>query len=226
MYDGTMTGTPRPTDRRKRKSRAALRQSLLDLIATKPYEAITIEDITESADVARATFYAHYDDKAALLREVCEELITELGERAAGAAASDRPTYSGGATTELFRHADQHRDLYHLVLSGDGGAGPRSAMITALQDALTDFVSEITGRFDRLPRVPSSVIVPTVVGGLLLAIEKWLNHELEGTPAELASVLSRTQVNGLEWALGFDQGELIYEPNPDRSTAQDPSPPS
>ena len=221
-----MTGAPPPPDRRKRKSRAALRESLLGLIATKPYEAITIEDIAERADVARATFYAHYNDKAALLREVCEELVTELGERAAGAAIADRPTYSGGATTELFRHADQHRDLYRLVLSGDGGAAPRSAMITALQDALTDFVSEITHRFDRDPKVPSSVIVPMVVGGLLLAIEKWLNDELEGTPTDLASVLSRTQVNGLEWALGFAQGELVYQPNSDRSTAQDPSPPS
>jgi len=219
MYYRAMTTGPPPLDRRRRKSRAALRQSFLDLIATQSYDAITVDDITEAADVARATFYAHYSDKAALLREVCEELMTELGERAtaAAASASDKPTYTGAATTELFRHADQHRDLYRLVLSGAGGAAPRNDMIAALQGALANFVSQLTDSFDRKPKVPIPMIASTLIGGLLLTIEMWLNHNLEGTPADLATIFARTQVNGLEWALGFDHGDLLYQPNPNSS---------
>jgi AcrR family transcriptional regulator len=217
MYDLAMTAGPPPLDRRRRKSRAALRQSFLDLIAARSYDAITVEDITEAADVARGTFYAHYSDKAALLREVCGELMTELGERAAAAAASasDQPTYTGAATTELFRHADQHRDLYRLVLSGAGGAAPRNEMIATLQSNVATFVSELTDSFDRKPRAPISVIASTLIGGLLLTIEMWLNQGLEGSPADLATVFARTQVNGLEWALGFDHGDLLYQPRPD-----------
>jgi len=68
----------RAPDRRQRKSRAALQQALLTLISTKAYDSITVEDITELADVARATFYAHCKDKPALLMEVSRELVEEL----------------------------------------------------------------------------------------------------------------------------------------------------
>lgn len=216
MYDPAVPDERNLLDRRRRKSRAALRQSLLGLIADKPYSAITIEDITEAADVARATFYAHYTDKAALLREACEELVIELGERATVAAAADTPTYSGAATTELLRHAEQNRDLYRLVLSGEGGAAPRNAMIAALQRAVESFVTEFTARFDRQPRVPASLIASTLVGALLLTIEMWLDGRLDGTPADLAAFFARGQVNGLEWALGFEPGDLRYQPRAER----------
>jgi AcrR family transcriptional regulator len=208
--------TPRPLDRRKRKSRAALRQSLLQLIAAKPYDAITIEDITEAADVARATFYAHYHDKAALLREACNELIGELTVRATALAPRDTPTYTGAAIAEVLRHADQHRDLYRLVLSGEGGATPRTELIAALRDAVANVLSGFAHRLGREPRVPMSAITTAFVGALLLTIETWLAEELEGAPADLAVLFTRSQMSGLEWALGFDHGELLLRPHRDQ----------
>lgn len=212
-----MPTDPPRLDRRKRKSQAALKQALLQLITAKPYDAITIENIAETADVARATFYAHYDDKAALLRETCGELIAELSKRAAGVAPSNAPTYSGAAATEIFRHVDEHRDLYRLVLSGEGGATVRSEMIAALESALATVLATLGDQLDLTPRVPTPLITATLIGGLLLTIEMWLAHELEGQPADLAKFYARTQVNGIEWALGLDHGELLYQPNPDKN---------
>ena len=205
---------PQPLDRRKRKSRAALRRSLVELIAAKPYDAITIEDITEAADVARATFYAHYHDKAELLREACSELIGELTERATALAPYDTPIYTGAPIVEIFRHAGEHRDLYRLVLSGEGGATPRTDMIAALRDSVANVFSGLAHRLGREPRVPMTAITTAFVGALLLAIEKWLAGDLDGGPADLAALFVQGQVNGLEWALGFDHGQFSFQPPP------------
>jgi AcrR family transcriptional regulator len=207
--------TPPPLDRRRRKSRAALRRSLLQLVAAKPYDAITIEDITDAADVARATFYAHYDDKAALLREACNELIGELTVRATALAPQDTPTYTGAGIAEVLRHASEHRDLYRLVLSGEGGATPRTEMIAALKVAVANVLSGFADRLGREPRVPISAITTALVGALLLTIETWLANDPESAPADLAALFMRNQANGLEWALGFDHGELLFQPHPD-----------
>ena len=57
------------TDRRIQRTRQSLRTALLELIKEKGYDAISIEEITERANVGRATFYLHYKDKEDLLLE-------------------------------------------------------------------------------------------------------------------------------------------------------------
>jgi hypothetical protein len=57
------------TDRRVLRTRAALRQALMELIREKGYEALTVEEITQHANLGRATFYLHYRDKDDLLLE-------------------------------------------------------------------------------------------------------------------------------------------------------------
>ena len=203
---------PPPLDRRKRKSRAALQQSLLRLIAAKPYDTITIEDIAEGADVARATFYSHYHDKAALLREACNDLIRDLTERATALAPYDTPVYTGADIALILRHAGEHRDLYRLVLSGDGGATPRSELIAVFREAVGNVLAGLAHRLGRTPRVPIPTMTTGVVGALLLTIELWLADDLEGTTSDLATLFIQGQVNGLEWALGLNPGEALFQP--------------
>ena len=50
-------------DRRVRRTRRLLRDACIALILEKGYETITVEEITERADVGRTTFYMHYRDK-------------------------------------------------------------------------------------------------------------------------------------------------------------------
>jgi AcrR family transcriptional regulator len=54
-------------DPRIRRTRQLLQQALANLMETKEFEKISVQDITEAATVNRATFYDHYGDKFALL---------------------------------------------------------------------------------------------------------------------------------------------------------------
>jgi AcrR family transcriptional regulator len=56
-----------PSDRRTRKTTAALWEALLALLQDHDWDAITVQMIAERADVARSTFYAHYPTKQDLL---------------------------------------------------------------------------------------------------------------------------------------------------------------
>ena len=81
-----------PLDPRTRRTRALLHESFLELVRVKPFEEISVQDITEAATVNRATFYAHYPDKYALLECVAgmqfEELLRSRGVRFDGTCLS------------------------------------------------------------------------------------------------------------------------------------------
>jgi AcrR family transcriptional regulator len=58
---------PEKLDPRVRRTRLLLEQAFMSLLEEKGFQAVTVQDITERAGVNRATFYAHFTDKYALL---------------------------------------------------------------------------------------------------------------------------------------------------------------
>jgi AcrR family transcriptional regulator len=54
-------------DPRVKRTRSLILQSFNDLLAVKNFESISVQDVTGKAQINRATFYAHFQDKYALL---------------------------------------------------------------------------------------------------------------------------------------------------------------
>jgi AcrR family transcriptional regulator len=67
-------------DPRIRRTRHLLQDALKRLLEAKEFEKITIQDIAEAATLNRATFYAHYPDKFALLEELIRVSFLQLLE--------------------------------------------------------------------------------------------------------------------------------------------------
>jgi AcrR family transcriptional regulator len=65
--------------RRRLRTRAALLAAAREVFASRGADASTIQDITEAADVAKGSFYNHFDSKDSILRAVAEETLAELG---------------------------------------------------------------------------------------------------------------------------------------------------
>src|SRR5512142_1886365 len=72
---------PEKLDPRVRRTRLLLEQAFMDLLEQKGFQAITVQDITECAGVNRATFYAHFPDKYALLDHWVEQGFAQEVDR-------------------------------------------------------------------------------------------------------------------------------------------------
>lgn len=55
------------TDPRVQRTRALIMQAFRQLLPEKGFQSLTVQDITRQAGINRATFYAHFPDKVALL---------------------------------------------------------------------------------------------------------------------------------------------------------------
>ncbi len=65
-------------DRRQRKTREAIFKAFIFLLSKKNFNAITVGEIIKIADVGRATFYAHFETKDFLLKDLCAELFDHI----------------------------------------------------------------------------------------------------------------------------------------------------
>src|SRR5918911_4512582 len=95
-------------DRRIQKTKRLISDALKTLLIEKEYEAITIQEIIDRANVGRSTFYSHYESKEHLLvaQESIEKLLTEIG-------ACDDDGAGNGAINfiALYRHVKENAQL-------------------------------------------------------------------------------------------------------------------
>lgn len=61
-------------DRRVGKTRGAIQSAFQSLLLEQSYASITVQDILDRADVGRSTFYAHFDGKGDLLRQLVDSI--------------------------------------------------------------------------------------------------------------------------------------------------------
>ena len=62
-------------DLREKKTKRSIKKAFLQLRAQKPLEKITIKELSELAEISKATFYLHYKDIYDLSSQLQNEVI-------------------------------------------------------------------------------------------------------------------------------------------------------
>jgi AcrR family transcriptional regulator len=101
------------------RTQTALRGALLALLEEKPFEQVTVRDITARANVGYATFFRRYPDKETLLHDVAAREISQL-------LAMTLPILftvdSRASTQALCAYLWEHRKLWSALLTGGAAA--------------------------------------------------------------------------------------------------------
>ena len=95
-------------DRRQRKTREAIFEAFIELLSKKHFNQITVGEIISLADIGRATFYAHFETKDFLLKELCEELFEHIFESSEGKDHARKRIFDCEATDSPFLHLLKH----------------------------------------------------------------------------------------------------------------------
>jgi AcrR family transcriptional regulator len=167
-------------DRRIRRTKNLLGQALIALTLEKSYEEITIQDITERADVGYRTFFRHYMDKDELLKDVLAATIRELRELIGPPVPEifTSPDIDFSELTYgviLFEHIQQHGDLYRVLLRSE-----RSVIESLVAFSIEEFKSN----FGPLTQsdIPSGIIANHLVSSTFALVRWWLDHDMPHSP--------------------------------------------
>jgi len=90
-------------ERKKRETRARILRSAARLFAKRGFDATTIREIAEDADIARATFFNYFPEKGAVVLELGDRMTGDFLDFVADAQARDLPLAE--SLREVFRHS-------------------------------------------------------------------------------------------------------------------------
>jgi AcrR family transcriptional regulator len=190
--------------RRVARTKAAIEDAFVQLVLERGYDQVTVEDITDRADLARATFYTHYPNKEAVQFSVFNRLTEDLVQRL---ATGPRNVVHRDTIQAAYRQAAEMPDLYRACLSD---ARTRQAHLSTLSRyAEQNFRDRLTAR-DKQPRIPVPVMARAFAGAHVAILEAWLAGELDGDVEELAHMTLDLLIYGTAWAHGLRLDELGY----------------
>jgi AcrR family transcriptional regulator len=182
-------------DRRTRRTRQLLRDSLLALILEQGYDAVTVEEITERADLGRTTFYLHYKDKEDLLMKSIEAISNELL-----AQISNTPPI-----LLVFRHAGENAVLYRIILRGEGARRATVWLQELISSAARNFLEMRAAQenLETRPSVPVEIFSNYFAGSLLGLVTWWLESNMPYPPEEMAEMFQKLFFQGARQVLGL-----------------------
>lgn len=191
-------------DRRSQRTRQALHQAIMALMQEKRYEAITVQDIIDRANVGRSTFYAHYQDKDDLinsnLKDILDGLSHHLDEHL------DNSSHSIPVLA-LFRHVYNQQTLFKSIKGGQG-------LDLLLERASQYWHRKITEQLhshlppDTKPAIPISLIASHLAASLSTYLKWWMAQDLSPSPEKMAEMFHQMVMPGLQAVLGSNQSRL------------------
>lgn len=201
------------TDRRIQRTRQALHAALLELIKEKGYDAISIEEITERANVGRATFYLHYKDKEDLLLEEFSEMANEgvqiLSEIPFSAWFPIHETEGendpSGPLLMVFQHIKDNSELYYILLKSAKSSRTVERIRKISTEVITRFV-EAKLETDPIPiffKVPIDFFAAYFSGALLSTVDWWLEEDMRHSPEEMTRLFRSLFFSGVKETIGL-----------------------
>ena len=172
-------------DRRQRKTREAIFAAFSRLLTKKSYGKITVQDIVDEADVGRTTFYAHFETKDDLLRELCRVLFGHIMDCARDASHTHGLYVDPEKPESVFCHLLQHleEDDYHVleILSGESS----DLFLRYFKDSLSELIlSEYAENFEKTA-LPVDFLVNHISGSFVEMVLWWIKGGMKQTPQEL-----------------------------------------
>ena len=207
-------------DRRIQRTRQALRKALMELIREKGYDTISVEEITQRANLGRATFYLHYKDKEDLLVDEFSELANERARALSEIPFSDwlpdpenpERAFENKPTEPflmVFQHVANHADIYRILLQNEKSDRIFERIRKIVAQSITEFLQTKVEN-DPIPilfEVPIELLSAYFSGALLSSVDWWLEQGETYSPEEMTRMFQWLFFPGARKIMGASKTE-------------------
>lgn len=183
---------PKKEDRRIRKTKKMLRESLFALLEKKNINTITVTELTKLADINRSTFYLYYKDVLDMMDKIQNEIYEVFYDTVASAYSADNDVEKTVAYIQKF--LDFCRDNVNVckfILRNDCNNKLFNRIVKAVQHIVPDSESHYDCEND-----PRYYLTTFALNGMLHVIIKWLNDGMKIPSEDMARFLSYTYFLG------------------------------
>lgn len=181
-------------DRRQKKTREAIFTAFTSLLAQKNYNQISVQEIIDAANVGRTTFYAHFETKDYLLKDLCEELFGHIIDTAMGLPHGHYHYSCGTATDSVFLHLLRHlqendRNILELLSSQNNDLFLRYFKSNLKKLIISQYAQNGLLKNSKLPE---DYLVNHITSCFVETVSWWLSHNMEESPEQITEYFLAT----------------------------------
>ena len=174
-------------DRRQQKTRTAIFSAFTSLLAEKSYSKITVQEIIDAANVGRTTFYAHFETKDDLLKELCEELFGHIISSAMDCTHTHGLYSDKDAPESVFCHLLQHlqeNDKNFIALLSCESS---EMFLRFFKDSLNELIrfQFINQNRNANTDIPQDFLINHISGSFVEMVLWWIKGHRKQTPEDL-----------------------------------------
>jgi AcrR family transcriptional regulator len=180
-------------DRRIQKTKDAIVKAFIELMSEKNFDQITINEISERANVNRGTVYLHYADKYGLLDQCIEDHLDRLFQSCLPDGGADHFT-AKVSILRAFEYLEQNAFFYSTMLKNKGNLSFRNRLLSMIAQTLQEGIDKAGYHQD----IKKDVLVQFLASAAVGVIEWWLTHSMPYPAKEMVEqfwlLLERMQV--------------------------------
>jgi AcrR family transcriptional regulator len=169
-------------DRRIQRTQRALIDALVALALEKGYDAVTIRDLAERANISYSTFFRHYAGKDELLVTEIKSVIDDL--KALIGQTRDKSRTAEGA--QIFQHVAANQAFYRVLFTSQGTS---RILYNVQQEIAVELVRERV--FHASSPIPPEIAANHFVVTILGLIRWWLDHDMPYPVERMAAIYSQ-----------------------------------
>lgn len=166
-------------DRRIIKSQEAIKKAVIELMSEKNFDQITLQEISDRANVSRRTIYLHYMDKFDLLDKLIEEHINKLRELAESSADMD---FIDGNLV-WFEYFERNYLFFSTMLASKGAFSFRRQFLEFVIEGLK---VELDNTERKIPTINEEIILRFIAGAYVEVVEWWFTNGMPYPPNKMA----------------------------------------
>jgi AcrR family transcriptional regulator len=193
------------TDRRVQRTRELLQNALIDLISERGYDAITIQEIVDRANVGRTTFYLHFNSKEDLFVSCHEAIVSQFQFGPLWPLSREEllaPEPPAGMVS-AYRHLHEARKLLYPIFQGKDS----TLILRRIRDfSAQEIEANLRAVFNESESaMPFTLLANTLAGAQIAMIHWWLERHQPYTAEDLALAYHRLQRVSICDALGITE---------------------
>lgn len=193
-------------DRRVGKTCTAIRNAYLDILKDSPAGRITVAEIARRANIDRKTFYLHYATTDAVLDEIYDSVVTETIDSMQNNAEDKNKRLSVEDLFDLITAMiAKNLDIFEILAArSDDKTLFEKLRKTLIRQIVTEYKDELG-----LTETQFHIYAEFFMSGIIASYSMWISGKLPLRIEELAQMVTRASLYGLEGVINNKESEKL-----------------
>ncbi len=169
-----------------KKSQSKISHALIELMKEKPYETITISELSERADLSRRTFYRNYSTKDDIINEFFYKIWSEYSYEIKQEDDLSLPHIA----LIFFNKMDEYGEILNLFNQNDLFV----LFLNSIPELMIESYKSRDNKIQDISPTARQFVARFVSGGFFMVAKSWFDNGREQSPEELAQYVANMNI--------------------------------